>query len=198
MTLLKMTTKYLLTGLGLLLASSSILARENFFSRSFEQAGYGGPELVFTQLNGSSALIIGGRGAGIWGNDIYAFSTGLGAYMTAGRLALDATRDFGMAFGGVTVGYARDPSSVLHFNTDALLGIGQVWTTDRTTSNQLEAGNVLVLNLSVSADINLTEHFQLGIGTGWRVVSNPSVTGLSGSDLSGPSVSLSFEFGRFD
>ena len=195
---LKMTATSIVLSLTLLLASTATLARENFFSRSFEQAGYGGPELVMTQLNGSNALLIGGKGAGIWGNDIYAFSTGLGAYMTAGRLALDANRDFGLAFGGVMVGYARDPSSVLHFNADALLGIGQAWTTDRTTSNQLEAGNVLVLNVSVSADINLTEHFQLGIGAGWRVVSNPNITGLSGSALSGPSLSLSFEFGRFD
>lgn len=178
--------------------STTVQSRENFFSGSFEQAGYGGPELIITQLNGNSALIIGGKGAGIWGNDIYAFTTGIGAYMTAGRLALDANRDFSMAYLGATAGYSKDPSSLIHFNSDAFLGIGQAWTTDRTTSNRLEAGNVLVLNLGVSADINLTEHFQVGFGGAWRAVSNPNIPGLSGSQLSGPSVAFSFKFGNFD
>lgn len=193
---MRMTT---LVGLLWFLAvSTTAQSRENLFSSSFEQAGFGGPELLITQMNGKSALIIGGKGAGIWGNDIYAFTSGIGAYMTAGRLALDANRDFSMAYLGATAGYSKDPSSLIHFDSEAFLGIGQAWTTDRTTSNRLEAGNVLVLTLGVSADINLTEHFQVGVGGAWRAVSNPNITGLSGSQLSGPSVAFSFKFGNFD
>jgi|GEM_PF-778385 hypothetical protein len=183
---------------GAMTLSVGIQARENLFANSFEQAGYGGPELIITQLNGSNGLIIGGKGAGIWGNDIYAFSTGIGAYMTAGRLALDATRDFSLAYVGATAGYSKDPSSMIHFTSDAFLGLGQAWSTDRTTSDRLETGNVLVLSVGVSAEINLTEHFQVGVGGGWRAVSNPDIAGLSGSQLSGPSATLSFKFGNFD
>jgi len=190
--------KQLLLPLVMILASTGLIARETLFQGGYELAGYGGPEIMLTELKNQDAMIVGGKGSGLWGNDLYAFSIGVAGYATPGRLVLDPTENFQLAYGGMTLGFSRNPGNLLHWTTDAFLGAGQVWITDNSTSLKVAEGNILILELSAGADINLTNQLQLGISSSWRIVSNPQVRDLTGKSLSGLGLKLSIEFGRFE
>jgi hypothetical protein len=45
--------------------------------------------------------------------------------------------------------------------------------------------------------MNVTHHFRLGVGARYRHVSGVDLEGMSDHDLSGPSASLIFKFGKF-
>jgi len=188
-----------LLSFSLILSSTGLLARETLFQSGYELAGYGGPEILITELNGQDAMIVGGQGAGLWGNDLYGLSIGVAGYATPGRLELKTSNEsFQLGYGGMTLGFSRNPGNLMHWKTDAFLGAGQVWITDNSTSFEVAKGNILVLELSAGADINLTNHLQMGISSSWRIISNPQVRDLTGKALSGLGVKLSFEFGRFE
>lgn len=190
--------RVILIGILLQCFSMPAVARDTVFQSGYELAGYGGPEILYTRLNNQNTVIIGGKGVGLWGNDLYAFSLGVAGYATPGRLNLSTDRNFNLAYGGMTVGYSRNPGDMFHWRSDAFLGAGSIWVTDNTTSLAVTSGNILVLELSAGADVNLTNHLQIGIGTSWRIISNPQIEGLTGKSLSGLGLKINIEFGQFD
>ena len=180
------------------LSSMSLQARENLLERRFEQQGYGGPEIILTQMKDQQTLMVGGKILGLWGNDLHGFTTGLAGYATPGRLILNPTHDFNVAYGGVTAGYHRQPANLVHFTSDLLVGFGNVWVTETGATRNTENAIAMVMEITLGAGINLTDHMQIGISTGWRMMSNPDIQGLNGQDISGVTMRLSFEFGSFN
>ena len=60
-----------------------------------------------------------------------------------------------------------------------------------------DADAVFVLEGAVNGELNITTYFRLGLGAGYRYVSDVDMEGLSNNDFSGPVGVITLKFGKF-
>jgi hypothetical protein len=189
------------TLLLLLFAIPVMAADETLFSGSFESSSFKGPDLKFSQVLGQGAIFIGGYGGKIINRTTF---YGSGGYLLASRIEApdqpggDTLYIF-FAYYGFVFEYIFEPSKLLHFNGNVLIGPGYVrYTTSNFDFTKSDIWSYcLVVEPGVTAIINVTDRFRAGLGLSYRMVSGVSAGSLTNNDLGGLSVNLSVKFGEF-
>ncbi|MDQ1267322.1 MAG: hypothetical protein QG635_2476, partial [Bacteroidota bacterium] len=103
--------------------------------------------------------------------------------------------------GGVYVEYINSTKSALHFTVGGLIGGGSTSANgsgfDRGIS---ESSPFFVIEPALSAEINMTRFVRIAAGASYRVILGADMDDdvFKSTDLSGPSVNLTFKFGWFD
>lgn len=199
-------------------ASGQETRERTLFSGEVEFGGFGGPQVMFTEIYGESAVLVGGRGGWVInqvsdGLITHTVVLGGGGYgmvndITAPRALLDEhgnrmELDFG--YGGFTLEYIYRSTDLVHVGAMALVGAGSVDVReDNTDDNVGDDGNnawdtdsVFVFEPSVAAELNVTPWFRVDAGVSYRVVSGVELPGLDNGDFGGPSGMLMLKFGDF-
>ncbi len=190
--------------LALVLLVAPVLARdETLIDGKFESSGFGGPVLKLTQLNDELGLMVGGRGGWIIN---HTFVIGGGGYGLANKIEAKKTSSnttlyLEMGYGGLEFEYINASSKLIHFSIYTLIGGGGVGYSDRDShtafDEKLDQDSFFVLEPAVNAMLNVTQNFRMGIGVGYRFISGADSNGIGDSDLSWPSATLTFKFGKF-
>jgi len=167
---------------------------QTLFSGSTRISGFGGPLMSFTTINGQFAHMMGGGGGVLLGNY---FLGGYGEGLTNGIPVNGNRLEFG--HGGFWTGYSFMAARPLHPTVSAQIGWGSVSEHDQDYSYWGTPDNVFVFNPAVELEMNFTKFFRLGVGVHYRIVTgtNPEISNLTNSDLSGPGALLIFKFGWF-
>lgn len=182
---------------GLAALAGTAQARDNFLDGPMDTGGFGGPEIRYTEVKDQGAVMIGGKGAGVFGNDLHAFYIGGGGYGLVSQAELSSTLEFDFGYGGLILGYTRNPDNLIHFEFEALLGGGGVVVSQQNSLDSQDEAAVLVAEVTATVEANVTDFLQIGVGAFYRQVSDPNIDGLSAADLSGLGVAMDFEFGSF-
>lgn len=180
----------------LALASAPVLAKDALIDMdNARSGGFGGPVVKYGDINGDSAAMIGGEGAGTFTTGDHSFLIGGAGYGLVNELDWDTDQKLEMGYGGLMIGYTHKPDSVVHVETKLLLGAGGVSIVD-TAGDDDDSGSFMVSELTVSGEVNVTEFLEIGLGGAYRLTSEPGIDGLSANDISGPSIVISFQFGQ--
>lgn len=181
----------------LTLLSMPVFAKDALIDMQNARAGgYGGPVVTYGEIGSETAIMIGGEGAGTFTTGNHSLLIGGAIYGLVNEPQWDTDRKLDMGYGGLLLGYTHRPDAVVHVETKLLLGGGGVSLIDDGNSANDEDGSFLVSEVSISAEANLTDFLEIGLGGAYRVVSDPNLDGISANDLAGPSIMLSFQFGQ--
>lgn len=158
-----------------------------------DHGGFGGPVVKLTQVDGSFAVLTGGRGG--WIVD-HRFVLGGGGYGLATRhkakgLAVPG-QDLEMGYGGVIVEAIIASDQLIHFSTEVLIGAGGATTAD---GNEDDA--FFVAEPGANLMLNITKFFRMGFGASYRFTAGADFGDLGDGDLSGGAAVLTFKFGSF-
>lgn len=157
--------------------------------------GFGGPLVKYGDISDEGAVMIGGEGAGTFTSGEHSVLVGGAGMGLVNELHLPNDQRLEMGYGGIMLGYTHRPDRLVHVETKVLLGAGNVRILD-DQGNENDDGRFMVSELTVSGEVNLTDFLEVGIGGAYRFTSDPGVSAVSASDLSGPSLVLSFQFGQ--
>ena len=200
---------------AMLLFSTQVFAQQKTKTKSLvshktESTGYGALSTVYSKFNGEHAVFAGAYGGWMINHKLM---IGLGGYGLATNhrgVGLNAQTQqknyWQMGYGGLMVEYTFFGNDVVHFTANTLLGGGIVknghgrGTIPENGSDELkdiDASGFYVVQPSVSAEVNVTNWFRVGLGAGYRYVAGVDQQGISNSKMSAPTANLSLKFGVF-
>jgi hypothetical protein len=158
-----------------------------------ESGGFGGMVFKATNINGQSAMFVGGRGGWII-NHSFAFGGGGYGLVTNVNInshdASQGTTNLEMSYGGMDFEYILSSNDLIHFSAGLLLGSGNI-------SDKYEHDPFFVLEPSMQGNLNVTHFFRIAAGASYRYVSSVKSVIVTNADLSGLSAIFELEFGTF-
>lgn len=185
-------------GVSALLGLASVSAEQKNSLIDMDNArsgGFGGPLVKYGDINGESSVMIGGEGAGTFTTGDHSLLIGGAGYGLVNEIDWPGDRKLEVGYGGLMLGYTHKPDELVHVESKLLLGAGGATILD-PQGGQDDTGSFMVTELSISGEVNVTDFLEIGLGGAYRLASEPGIDGLSGRDLSGPSLVLSFQFGK--
>lgn len=172
--------------------------------------GFGGPVVKYTQIKGDPAVLVGGRGGWIIN---HSFIIGGGGYGLVNNI--DANNPFinyywgvrpylNFGYGGLELEYIIQSDRLIHYSVCTLIGGGGVsyrrsliednnWDDDWSSPNDA----FFVFEPSFNVEVNIISFMRVNAGVSYRFISGANFDDLRNSDLAGPSVMLTFKFGKF-
>jgi hypothetical protein len=179
--------------------ASGYAQQETLVGSNFESGGFGGPVLKVTPINGSTGILIGGRGG--WIID-HTFIIGGGGYGLVSNIAASAPGPGGepyinFGYGGVELEYVHQWDKLIHLSFGLLVGGGGVGTRQVNGSNSGDTKSFFTMEPWVNGNLNVTSFMRLSAGVSYRWVTGAHSTAASDSDLSGVSGILTLRFGSF-
>jgi len=188
---------------------SSVSAQEETLLADGEvvHGGFGGPVIKFAQIYDNFGVLVGGRGGWIIN---HCFSIGGGGYGLANNI--DGTKMFdgkkmllNFGYGGFEMEYIADWDKLIHFSFSCLIGAGAVshrrnWDDDWDDWDddaEHEADVFFVAEPAANIELNIISFFRINLGAGYRFISGVNENNLKNADFAGPSVNLTFKFGKF-
>jgi hypothetical protein len=184
-----------------LVSFSALAQEETLIGESIESGGFGGPVVKFGSINGSSGILVGGRGGWIIN---HAYILGGGGYglannVKAKTLGPNDERYLNFGYGGLELEYVSDSDRLIHYSFMTLIGAGGVgWRDDniRTGSNGDDA-SFFILEPAANVTLNVSKFFRISAGVSYRYITGTESAAASNADLSGPSAVLTLRFGQF-
>jgi hypothetical protein len=172
----------------LLATASPALAQERtLIGGGLESGGFGAPVFKLSDIEGQTALFVGGRGGWIIN---HTFVLGAGGYGLSNDidLGLSGTRDIELGYGGLEFEYINSSDNLIHFTVYLLVGGGGV------SGPAVEDESVFVFEPAVNGEVNFTTYLRVNAGAGYRWV-----TGVDspGTDLNAFYGQITFKFGSF-
>lgn len=179
------------------LLAGTVAARESLIDLDNARVGgFGGPVFKVSQIKNQETFEIGGMGGATFTTGLHSIMIGGAGYGLVNEPPWSNNTRLDMGYGGLVLGYTYNPEALLHVDTHLLLGAGGISAIDPSApNNPEELGSFLVAELGVQVEVNVTPFMELGLGTSYRMTSDPSIADLSRSDLSKPTVFISLQFG---
>ncbi|MCF7805618.1 MAG: hypothetical protein K9N46_16680 [Candidatus Marinimicrobia bacterium] len=168
---------------------------ETLLGEDLEHGGFGGPVIKMTAINGDGAVMTGGRGGWIVNHSLV---LGGGSYSMVNEFTSNGL-DYDFDYSGLEMEYIGRPMDLFHYSAYLLVGRGDIrrQTDNGNLTDFLRSDGVFVMAPEVNAVANVSEHFHMALGVGYRLVNGVDVASLTDGDLSGLSATLTFEFGKF-
>lgn len=180
-------------------------------SKGKEMTGFGNIDFRISQVKGGQALLIGGYGGLLLNKNVM---FGVGAYGFAANTGFEGIdplsnveKDLTLygGYGGLLLGFKIASKEIVHLSVPILIGAGHLDVSDDNyfdsykddTKYNLESSAYFAVEPSALLEINISQHFRLGLGAGYRVVRGLSLENVEDADLSGFSGVISFQVGNF-
>jgi hypothetical protein len=203
-----MKKAYMVLAIAMMMASFAVAQQQTLISGALVSGGFGGPTVKFTQVNDELGVLVGGHGAWLINHSI---TLGGGGYGLTNRVIVkeinaDTAQYLGMGYGGVEIGCILYPDKLLHLSANTLIGSGTVQLQNRARNNLFEVqnnqqllnnGNFFVLEPNLSGELNITAWMRCGFSASYRYINGVDDENITDAELSGPSASVNFMFGRF-
>jgi hypothetical protein len=160
----------------------------NFWSK-----GYGGPIMRVSNIEGQTAILLGGYGA--WSiTRHFALGWGGGGSVTPTRIQSESLgpdkADFDMGYGGLVAEFHFRTQKLVNLHTNVLLGTGGYQAGDK-------GGGFLVAEPSANISFKVVDFMRIGGGITYRYTHITSTDYLTSSQLSGLSGGIHVLFGYF-
>jgi hypothetical protein len=190
--------------LPLFAAPSVLLGQDQTLVRpgTRQYGGFGGPAARVTTVAGETMVMGGGGGAFLVDRRFAIGGAGFG-----GTRKVDARLDGGrrrgemdVGYGGITFEVITQPSQLVHATFGALLGGGavSVYPDSLRPRNRTDSDATFgVFEPQVGIELNVTRWFRMGATAGYRAAFGGETDRLADDNLSGPSGTLVFRFGKF-
>jgi hypothetical protein len=182
-------------------ALPALAQEETLINGEIESGGFGGPGLKITNINGENALMVGGRGGWIINHSFVLGGGGYGLVTNVNAKVTDSVHQYiEMGYGGVEIEYIPSSNDILHLSVGLLVGgggIGYKREDNDVFNASHKNSSFFVLEPSVNANLNVTHSFRIAAGVTYRYVSGLKSIVSTNADLSGPSATLIFKFGKF-
>lgn len=185
------------------MGSTALLGQEQYLLQGpVFHGGFGGPEVRLGQAGGESAHFMGGKGGWIINHSFYLGGAGYGLVNDL-KIMPDADEKLSIGYGGLELGIILGSDNLVHLSASTLLGAGGVnyrynhFEADFSTMVDNPVDVFYVIEPSVHLMVNITSFFRLGVGASYRQVYDLDFEGYESADLTGPSASLLFKFGKF-
>jgi hypothetical protein len=165
--------------------------------RDWARGGFVALALGYSTVNGQPATLIGPR-AGWMINHRLALG-GAGYAMVAEQTSLargtaDVPARTSFDYGGLWAEYLLAPRRLAHASFAVLLGGGSI-ANERDDVTERDA--VLVLDPTVSLEVNALPFMRVMLSANYRVVTGVSLVGLSDRDMTAAGLALALSFGKF-
>ena len=195
--------------------SSQVFAQHTTKSKSLvthktESTGYGALSTVYSKFNGDHALFAGAYGGWMINHKLMIGLGGYGLVTNHKGFGLNAhthqQNNWQMGYGGLMVEYTFFGNEIVHFTAGTLVGGGIIknghgrGTIPENGADELgdiDASGFYVIQPSLSAEVNVTDWFRIGLGAGYRYVTGVDQQGISDSKMSAPTANLTLKFGIF-
>lgn len=167
---------------------------QTLFGDEMSYGGFGGPLVVFSQINGTVVGDVGG-GGGFSINSFFIGGYGLG---NDGAQVdhMGQSYDIHFRHGGFWLGYALHQHKMIHLYTSLRIGWGE--SELKLNDEKAYGDNMFVLSPELGVELNITNWFKLDITGGYRSVHGiTNLAELSNSDFSSMYGALTFRFGGF-
>ena len=183
----------------------SILGQEK------EMTGFGNIDFRVGEVVDQQALLIGAYG-GVLINKY--FMLGVAGYGLATESKFQGFNpesneprelDLYGGYAGMLMGIKVASREIIHLSVPMIIGAGQIDVSDNNyfdLANEdndyvLESSSFFVFEPSALLEINISHHFRLGFGAGYRMIKGTSLDNLKDEDLSGFTGVVSFQVGKF-
>ena len=202
--------KWILALLAVLIAFPALAQdEETLLTGEITHGGFGGPVVKFTRLDGEFGLLIGGRGGWIIN---HSFVIGGGGYGLVNSIPGPEGIPMMMeplltvGYGGFEMEYVHHSGKLIHSSLNLLIGGGgagyhekanEDWDFGNDSQNNPTWDSFFIAEPGIAVELNITSFFRIGAGGSYRFVSGIEKNGLTNEDIGGPSVVLTFKFGKF-
>jgi hypothetical protein len=197
------------------LAASAFAGDEDeqtLLSGQITHGGFGGPVVKFTRVKGEFGVLVGGRGGWIINHTL---SIGGGGYGLVNPISTDPKKIpvllpftepmLSMGYGGFELEYVNHSGKVAHSTLTLLVGAGGVGYQERNNTDwdwdddhrHPAWDSFFIAEPGLNVELNMTRFFRIDAGASYRFVSGVEKYGLVTSDVAGPSINLTFKFGKF-
>ena len=189
--------KHLTIFLICLFTSLGLQAQEKtqtLFSDENSYGGFGGPIIVFSNINGT---VVGDLG---WGGAFSVNNFFLGGYKLGNDGAQveieDQRYDIDFGHSGFWLGYALKQDNLLHIYSSFRVGWGDVEL--KQNDDKFFDDNLLSVAPELGVELNVTNWMRVGFTAGYRAISGlDSLPNLGNEDFTGIYGALTFRFGGF-
>jgi hypothetical protein len=151
--------------------------------------GFGGPSFVNTTLAGEWTMETGGLGGGFINKQFYIGGGGFGLSQRKNNYEYD------MGYGGLMLGYFWKGGEKIALNFYLLGGYGGIEESGENIKKNKDG--FWAVRPAVEVDFLLTDWLRLGIGGGYRWISEADILTLDNDDLSASFGSITFRFGNW-
>ena len=180
---------------------SAFAQEETLLNGDIESGGFGGPSVRVTNINGESAILVGGHGGWIINHTFVLGGGGYGIVNDVKAKVTDSIHQYiEMGYGGLEFQYIASSDKLLHLSMEVLVGgggIGYKPEDNDVFDSARKHDTFFILEPSVHANLNVTQFFRIAAGVSYRYVSGLKSIVSTNVDLSGPSASLILKFGKF-
>lgn len=159
---------------------------------TMESGGYGAPELKFTPMASSLAVLMGSQGGWIINHRFIFGGAGYGLVndVTLDRAGQKPSLTFG--YGGFRPGLILgERDDTLHVTTGAIVGAAGVSLGDGPSAV------TWVIEPDVGVDVAITRWLRVGISGSYRFVGGSEEAKVRFAQLSGPAAGVQFKLGSF-
>ncbi len=152
-----------------------------------QYGGYLGPDIKITELNGEINSLIGIKGGLLIQETLL-----LGGAVYGSLDDVEGTDDI-LGYGGLYIDYFIGDPSDNRYSFNILIGAGRLDDPDDDDNEDA----FLVIEPGISTQLYINQHTRLNIGLSYRLVRGSDYVTISDSDLSGVSIGLNLNFGKF-
>lgn len=184
---------------------------KSIIGRDKEITGFGNIDFRVGEVVDQQALIVGAYG-GVLINKY--FMLGVAGYGLTTESKFDgfnpetsAPRELNLygGYAGMLMGFKVASREIIHLSVPMIIGAGQLDVSDDNYFDLangdndfvLESSSFFVFEPSALIELNISHHFRLGFGAGYRLVKGSSLENLDDDDLSGFSGVVSIQLGKF-
>ncbi len=192
----------------IVMVGSPLMAQEmqSIFSGEIKSGGYGGPVVKISDIDGETAVWLGGKGGWVINHGLVVGAAGYGLVndIKETRIGTDTsrTRQIAVGYGGLMLEYIYQPFNIIHLNAGVLIGAGGVGhqfkdddEDEGWTGSNGDAFFALEPNLGF--EINIARHIRCELGASYLYTSGAELVDLEDEDLSGPMGYVALKFGEF-
>ena len=195
----------LITLFGILMACP-LMAEEmqSIFSGHITSGGYGGPIVKIGEIDGETAVWIGGKGGWVINHGLVIGGAGYGLVSEVHEVEIDSTRSRRLAcgYGGLMLEYIYEPYKIVHMNAGVLIGaggVGHLYNDDDDDDywHETNGDAFFALEPSLGIELNIARHIRCELGASYLYTSGAELSDLEDKDLRGVSGYASLKFGAF-
>lgn len=202
---LKRLSRILLALILIGLLSGPALARDEvLIGGPIDHGGYGGPSLKVAPIKNEAGIFVGGYGG--WFIN-HCFMIGGGGYGLVSELKAPVpgpkgeTLYYEMGYGGLILEYVNNSHKLVHFTINTLIGAGGLGYRYKISEGDWPFNytddSFFIFEPGINVELNVSSHFRVGLGAGYRYIEGTQSEGITDEDLSGVYANLTFKFGAF-
>jgi len=184
---------------------------KSLINKEKEMTGFGNIDFRVGNVVDQQALIMGAYGGVLLNKNVMLGVAGYGI-LTESEFEgfnpeTNETRDLNLygGYAGMLLGFKVASKEIIHLSVPMVIGAGHLDVSDDhyfdlangDNDYTLESSPFFVFEPSALIELNISHHFRLGFGAGYRLVRGSALENLSDEDLSGYSGVISFQIGKF-